>query len=480
MKKLVVLLIYLLLSYSGCAQLEVKEGSFKEVAGFVNINTEKMYDDNDKPYAVLKIKTENLSSKERRELNFGGDAQTFFEAEYRDGEVWLYISYYASFIKISHEEFSSTEYYFPFDMQPKHGYELTLVNKTSTNRGWGSLTILTKPKNGANIALNRRDLNQKTPYTNDMIPVGKYEITLSMVGYKTITKLVDIGDGDNMVVKIEMASDMDKTNDEGTINGVFSVSPQKRVKFSKGNLQYQASTNTWRFAEHQWDFVGTTEVYQGDAGGSVSGSSNHNISSSYSGWIDLFGWGTSGYNGKKPYMTSSISSDYGDGNKNISGTNYDWGVYNDISNGIDKSWRTLTKDEWIYVFNTRSTKSGVRYAKAILNGVCGMILFPDNWNVDNYQLNKINNNEAYFTSNLISYAEWENIFENNGAVFLPVAGFRFEDIVDSVNTQGIYWTATSGNSNDAYLIGFMDEGLNTSFCDRRDVGHCVRLVSDVE
>ena len=29
------------------------------------------------------------------------------------------------------------------------------------------------------------------------------------------------------------------------------------LKFSKGNLQYRASTNTWRFAEHQWDFVGS-------------------------------------------------------------------------------------------------------------------------------------------------------------------------------------------------------------------------------
>lgn len=129
-RKLVILFIILVYSIRAIAQLEVKEDSFKEVVGFVNINTEKMYDDNDKPYAVLKIKTENISSKERRELNFGGDAQTFFEAEYKDGEVWLYISYYASFIKISHEEFSSTEFYFPFDMKPKCGYELTLVKKT--------------------------------------------------------------------------------------------------------------------------------------------------------------------------------------------------------------------------------------------------------------------------------------------------------------------------------------------------------------
>ena len=92
MKKYWCLLFAFFLSLSAYAQLEVKEGSFKEVQGFVNINTEKMYDDNDRPYAVLKIKTENIDSKQRRELRFGGDAQTFFEVEYKDGEVWLYIT----------------------------------------------------------------------------------------------------------------------------------------------------------------------------------------------------------------------------------------------------------------------------------------------------------------------------------------------------------------------------------------------------
>ncbi len=130
-RKFIPLLFLVLLCKFAYAQLEVKKGSFKEVPGFVNINTDKMYDDNDKPYAVLKIKTENIDGKQRRELNFGGDAQTFFEVEYKDGEVWLYISYYASYIKISHDDLSSVEFYFPFDMQPKKGYEMTLVNKVA-------------------------------------------------------------------------------------------------------------------------------------------------------------------------------------------------------------------------------------------------------------------------------------------------------------------------------------------------------------
>ena len=159
------------------AQLEVKPNSFKEVPGFVNINTEKMYDDNDKPYAVLKIKTENIGSKERRELSFKGDAQTYFEVEYQDGEVWLYISYYASYIKISHEEYSSTEFYFPFDMKPKCGYELTLVNKAA-------MAVPIQAKEHYNYMIVKADQEAATIYIDDVY-VGDGQVSKSFkVGEK--------------------------------------------------------------------------------------------------------------------------------------------------------------------------------------------------------------------------------------------------------------------------------------------------------
>lgn len=129
MRKTLFLFFVIIAAMPVFAQLEVKPGSFKEVPGFVNINTEKMYDDNDKPYAVLKIRTEKITDKQRHELLFQGDAQTFFEVEYQVGEVWLYISYYATYIKISHPDLSSTEFHFPYDMKPKQGYEFTLTNK---------------------------------------------------------------------------------------------------------------------------------------------------------------------------------------------------------------------------------------------------------------------------------------------------------------------------------------------------------------
>lgn len=167
MKKYILLLFTLIFSLPLLAQLEVKESSFKEVPGFVNINTDKMYDDNDKPYAVLKIKTENISSKERHELSFKGDAQTFFEVEYKDGEVWLYISYYATYIKISHDEFSSTEFHFPFDMKPKCGYELTLIK----NFIWNNKNVSIITDNDREFAIRIADYYEELYVNNQYVGI---------------------------------------------------------------------------------------------------------------------------------------------------------------------------------------------------------------------------------------------------------------------------------------------------------------------
>ena len=49
-------------------------------------------------------------------------------------------------------------------------------------------------------------------------------------------------------------------DENGASYAYFSVSPSKVVFFSRGNLQYQASTNTWRFAPHQYDFIGADNL----------------------------------------------------------------------------------------------------------------------------------------------------------------------------------------------------------------------------
>ena len=122
------------------------------------------------------------------------------------------------------------------------------------------------------------------------------------------------------------------TTPEKQLNGIFSVGKYSKVYFSQGNLQYRATTDTWRFAENQWDYIGE---------------GNKNISYKYDGWIDLFGYGTSGYDYKyKPYTLKISDNDGLD--EDITGTNYDWGVYNAISNGGKEAGisRVLSKREW--------------------------------------------------------------------------------------------------------------------------------------
>lgn len=162
---------------------------------------------------------------------------------------------------------------------------------------------------------------------------------------------------------------------EGSTKNLFSVGLSKQVYFSKGNLQYQASTNTWRFAENQWDIIGEANV---------------NVSPSYSGWIDLFLYGSSGFDGIYPYLLELPDDKIDVGGMEISGTEYDWGVYNPISNGGNQAglWRVLSKEEMVYLLSRQDANGNWLSGKGSLNkkdGSCdnGIFIMPDNY-ISNY------------------------------------------------------------------------------------------------
>ena len=306
---------------------------------------------------------------------------------------------------------------------------------------FGYITIKSEPS-GAEVYVDEVKVGV-TPYMAERVLVGEHRIEIKKQGCFSFVDIVNIkvGEHNKQFENVKLEKDenqveqivVENTNNtkvsDNKISKVtdgFSVSPDKSVYFSKGNLQYQASTNTWRFAEHQWDHIGED---------------NKNISPTYDGWIDLFGWGTSGYKGREPYMTSTVATDYVDVNINISGTNYDWGLNNTIANGEGRRWYTLTQQEWYYLCNKRKTTSGIRYAMAKVNGVRGIILLPDNWRSSIYHLKKVNKNDAIcgYGKNKISQSDWIDKFETNGAVFLPVTGIREGTNVSSIDTDGRYW-----------------------------------------
>ena len=272
---------------------------------------------------------------------------------------------------------------------------------------------------------------------------------------------------------------------------VFSVSPAKQVQFSKGNLQYQPITGTWRFAENQYDY---------------KGESNVSISEVYSGWIDLFGWATSGWDCGNvyfmPYDKDFVDNDdiglgYGplpvpDCDLVGENANCDWGVYCAISNGGNKPgmWRTLSADEWSYIVNGRDNAESL-YGVACIEGTNGLVLLPDNWTLPegctfSIGLGVNDNPASYARKNSFTADQWQAL-EKNGAVFLPAGGTRIEYAqMDFVNDIGGYWSTTSYKDNVyfkecAYVFYFQsDMVMGKKFDSLRSYGRSVRLVCDVE
>lgn len=277
---------------------------------------------------------------------------------------------------------------------------------------------------------------------------------------------------DNTVIKIakggSSGTGANVVIEDGAIKAKFAVSLTDTVYFSMGNLQYQASTGTWRFAEHQYDYIGDD---------------NSKISSTFAGWIDLFGWGTSGWNsGAKayqPYSTSGTRSDYYPGNKATNGltgdyANADWGVYNAISNGGNQPgmWRVLTKDEWNYIINNRVRSSSL-YGNATVLGVPGLILLPDGWTGADDVL--FTPQVTNYTTNVYTGKAWQAL-ESSGAVFLPAAGGRNGTEVILVGSYGFYWSSTPGGTDSAYYLNIDSGHIIPQYNSYRNPGRSVRLV----
>ena len=268
----------------------------------------------------------------------------------------------------------------------------------------------------------------------------------------------------------------------GAAKGLFSVNSTTQVFFAQGNLQYigSAAEPYWQFAEHQWDYIG---------------SNSGQNSNSQTADRDLFGWSTSGYNhgayAYQPWSTSTSAGQYhayGNSSYNLYDQTgqADWG-YNAIANGGNQEnsgWRTLTKDEWGYVFNTR-TDAASKYGHGKVNGVNGMILLPDDWTLPE-GLSFTSGNSSW--ANVYNAEQWAQM-EANGAVFLPAAGERKGTSLNNVGSYGYYWSSSAYSGNyykSAYHLRFSSSYLNTAvsaFEDNSDYryrGTSVRLVRDAQ
>ena len=257
----------------------------------------------------------------------------------------------------------------------------------------------------------------------------------------------------------------------GSKGGLFTINADgDQVWFSQGNLQYQASTDTWRFAENQYDYVGQVgeNTYGCDGNVYENGvrSRNDYIDIAYSGWIDLFGWGT----GSNPTLHTANYVDY---------TNFvDWGV-NAISNGgnADNIWRTLTNDEWTYLMLTR-TGAANKWGTGSVNGMHGIILLPDSWTLPDGGHFSAGGNESWnnWTRNTYTNSEWMEM-ETAGAIFLPAAGYRGW-MTFFIGYQGVYWSSTGSSTGEGRVFSFYHNIITCNSSMSSYNGGSVRLVRD--
>ena len=246
------------------------------------------------------------------------------------------------------------------------------------------------------------------------------------------------------------------------LEGAFSVAADKQVAFSKGNLQYTQSTKTWEFANEQYEIIGNANVNNGALADK----------------IDLFGWSASNTTVQWGIGTSYKTNDY-------YGDFKDWGQ--NIGNG--NTWRTLSKDEWAYLFQTRtdaSSKYGVARINLNADGsqyMNGLIVLPDSWTCPtgiSFKSGVASEwGEQYFADyQTFTLSQWQQL-EQAGAVFLPAAGFRSGGNVSDVQSFSIYWASTRNASDTAYGISFESSSLSPEYYTTLYDGRAVRLVKEL-
>ena len=243
---------------------------------------------------------------------------------------------------------------------------------------------------------------------------------------------------------------------EGSSTDVFSVGENKKIYFSLGNLQYQPSTKTWRFANKQTEYVGIGEF-----------SFITEISDNYDGWIDMFGFASSGYQDITPtnYIKNNIYVD-----SHIAGTQYDWGVHNKISNGGNKAgiWRTLTYDEWEYLLYKRPNAEKLTRLYFCNNE--GLIILPDNYDIQSISNLKFKDYCSKINADI----------ENGTVIFLPLAGYINKEELYYMNLDGNYWCSTK-TSTLSFYIGDMDSDMSlSSSYSFENFAASVRLVRDAK
>lgn len=256
---------------------------------------------------------------------------------------------------------------------------------------------------------------------------------------------------------------------QGAIKAFYSVSPTLQVLFSVGNLQWidtgshvvaggATVDGTFRFAPHQYDAI----LWQnGNLANSTDQPSTTNHVSNE--WIDLFSFGTSGYDPYWPpyYWNGTTTLPGSVTDRSTRGTLYDWGEYNAISNGGNQpgQWRTLSGTEWDYMANTRANYANLKITHCAVGDVIGTMYFPDLWDWTNPLITEFYNHVTGDDYKFFTLDQWA-VFERLGATFVPA----YDCYVLTTPRNGTpYWTVTYGSTLESFRSRGEIEGGSTAY-----------------
>ena len=268
-------------------------------------------------------------------------------------------------------------------------------------------------------------------------------------GHSSITKTTSnpVELDRNMIVSIVTNETPVEDNE---ISGYYSISPDCKVVFSKGNLQCwnpTTTTQTWHFAENQYDYYGSLNFI---------GRSLGNV-------VDLFYWSitneawAANEGSGQSYGVRALWRGHSNQYCSAIPSFNDWGnlvIDGDPAN----TWFTLTAAEWTYLLTTRDDAQHDNIIRKVnvnitnvpghptgVSTIHGCMLFPDDWTPA-----RIPSGISLYTDriNNISYTNFRRL-EAVGCVLLPQCGYRDWEGVhnawESTETTygtGNYWTAT--------------------------------------
>ncbi len=233
---------------------------------------------------------------------------------------------------------------------------------------------------------------------------------------------------------------------EPTLPEEFSVGTDKKVRFSRGNLNYTPDIKSWWFFDNQYD-------------------SGHSES-----LLSLFTWG------------------YGSWSTDWETTSYQGGDFTDWGTqvGDGETWRTLTDGEWRHLLYNRS-EADEKVGFAQVCGKNGIIILPDVFEdpATNESTSETCKDKKFvpkastgWEQNVYTAGDSWDKMEEAGALFLPAAGYRSGST--TTTGTGEYWASTKDIPGNINFVRINSSNFWITADSTNNYGRSVRLVTDVE